>query len=128
MRYVVFTLLGIAGLLAAGLLGAPETSEERARRQSKEAAQKVAAEARSRARYESTPDQRKAWGQALRRAGWNCPEVKQIWWEPEDAKGINAKLFCGPADGTGNVFSDRIFKATMRPNGVLEARTVGLYD
>lgn len=78
--------------------------------------------------YASTPEQRATWARALRRSGWNCQDAKKIWWRGEDARGINAKIMCGPpGDGT-DVYSDRIFNATMRPNGTMEVKQGSLYD
>ena len=118
----------IAALLVIGVIYVLGEVERRREKSPEELKSAYVASQKSNARYESTSEQRTAWGKALRRAGWNCPEVKTIWWLGEDAKGVNAKVMCGPADGTKNVYKDRIFSSTMRANGVLEAKQAGLYD
>lgn len=118
-------VLGISLLVGGGyaislLPQAPESAEQMKERETRQA--------RLDAQFNSTPEQRSAWGRALRRAGWNCPDVKKIWWRGEDAKGNNAKVMCGPAGISTDVYADRIFNVTMRPSGVLEAKQGSLYD
>jgi hypothetical protein len=120
-------LLGLGVATGIGLWLTPPPPRDEKAEQAKLANEAIA-EARRRMRYTSTPEQRDVFAKALRQVGWNCPAVKNIRWDDEDAKGKNAKVSCGPNDGTGNVYSDRMFQTTIRPNGKLEAKQVGLYD
>lgn len=72
-------------------------------------------------------DAMRAFGQAVNRSGYSCPDVKDVWPESPDINGQNAKVLCGETHSP-NTMKDRIFRVTIRPNDKVEVRAVGLYD
>lgn len=49
--------------------------------------------------------------------GFNCPLVKMASAKPATARGNVVKVWCGPDDGSDNVFGDFQYRLTFRPDG-----------
>lgn len=75
----------------------------------------VSGESRA-ARPKMAAEQRANFALALRRAGWNCEDAKDVWPRPDTDRGRAAKVLCGPPNGDG-VYTDRIFNIVIQPNG-----------
>ncbi|MBZ9847190.1 hypothetical protein LB565_04205 [Mesorhizobium sp. CA14] len=56
----------------------------------------------------------------LKAKGFNCPIVKMASAKPASARGDVVKVWCGPDDGTDNVFGDFQYRLTFRPDGGVE--------
>ncbi|RWC28133.1 MAG: hypothetical protein EOS70_27875 [Mesorhizobium sp.] len=67
-----------------------------------------------------TPAMAKAATALIQEQGYNCPVVKMVSGKGQDARGAVLKAWCGPDDGTDNVFSDFTFKLTARNDGNFE--------
>lgn len=52
--------------------------------------------------------------------GYNCPVVKLATTKPAEAEGDVIRVYCGPDDGSDNVFSDFSYKVTFRPAGAID--------
>lgn len=53
----------------------------------------------------------------IKMAGYNCPIVKMASAKPASARGNVVKVWCGPDDGTDNVFAEFQYRVTFRADG-----------
>ncbi|MER9706062.1 hypothetical protein NKJ10_17705 [Mesorhizobium sp. M0204] len=67
-----------------------------------------------------TPAMAKAATALIQEQGYNCPVVKMVSAKGQDARGAVMRAWCGPDDGTDNVYSDFTFKLTARNDGNFE--------
>ncbi|MGR9317284.1 hypothetical protein ACU8LZ_12635 [Rhizobium leguminosarum] len=65
---------------------------------------------------EMTPDIKKALELYIRAYDFDCPVAKAIYAKERTARGTIFKVYCGPADGTDNVFTFA-YRATLVPSG-----------
>lgn len=69
---------------------------------------------------ELTPSMVKDTTALLKGKGFNCPIVKMASAKPASARGNVVKVWCGPDDGTENVFGDFQYRLTFRPDGGID--------
>lgn len=67
-----------------------------------------------------TPAMAKAATALIQEQGYNCPVVKMVSGKGQDPRGAVMKAWCGPDDGTDNVYTDFTFKLTARNDGNFE--------
>ncbi|WP_172373329.1 hypothetical protein [Mesorhizobium sp. NZP2234] len=67
-----------------------------------------------------TPAMTKAATALIQEQGFNCPIVKMVSRKGPGARGAVMKVWCGPDDGSDNVYSDFTFRLIARPNGNFE--------
>ena len=64
---------------------------------------------------------------AISAADYVCPAVKMAKLKDMTAEGQRVKVWCGPDDGSTNVYSGLIYVVTIRPRGKTQVEKSGLF-